>query len=584
MDFNSILNGAISAVNQSSSTMGTVGKMLAENTAQLQSLTTLNAAEGAQAIELSKQAAQTKIAAEFAQNSVKEKVQNVLNINPDVAENELQISTNALNAAQSEYGVAKAEYDSIAQTDLLSDPLGYIFGQMKLPSVAARVNATIDARGAAQANIDARLTMAKKFGDIVVANNAGKIQDASLLAADADAKMATVKLRQVEMENSSRIAGALMNEATIADRMSDNKVKIVQMHLQAASAEANREAAAAAREQANMLRAERVKAAQEKKEGDEIWNLQLQRVSQFLKMPPGSLTVATLKMFNPAQQQAIKEFAITSSLGADLPSALKTYAAIPGKGNIATANPGVAYFIDAIGGEAGKYADALTASAAKTGGAKIPQAQLGTMAIEDYQADVANSANSPAHPKPLSSSAWDTSFNPYKAQHKVMLSEVASGVRPDLANNLVVKALQTVAGTSETANLTAKEEQRALRVVRDAVAARKVTPQQAAQEIASYYRAAAGKNIENYQYSVFGLPPQSKYMFTMESVGIAGAPIKADLMNPATIERALMKDIRGMAQLERFNPGLPLGIFGGVGTAGVAANAGATKLQELFKQ
>lgn len=562
MDFNTILNGAISAVNQSSSTMGAIGKMLADNTAQLQAMTTVNAAEGAQAIALSQQAAETKISADHATASIKERVQNVLNINPDVLENELQISTNALNAAQAEHATARKEYDSIAQTDMMSNPLSYIFGQLKLPSVAAKVNATIDAQETAQANIDARLTMAKKFGDIVVANNAGKIQDASLLQASAEAKMASVKLRHAEMENNSRIAGSLMNEATVADKISDNKVKIVSMNLQAASAEANREMAAASREQANALRAARVEAMAEKKESTDMWNLQLQRVEQFLKMPPSSLTVNTLKMFKPAEQQAIKEFAISNSLGADLPSALKTYANIPGKGNITVSNPGAAYFVKGISTEAEKYADALTAAAAKTGGAKIPPGQLGFMAIEDYQSDIINSANSPTHSKPLSSAAWDTSFNPYKAQHKVMLSEVASGVRPDLANNLVVKAMQTVAVNADQnlSNITAKEEQRALRVIRDAVAERKVTPQVAAQEIASYYRAAAGKNLENYQYGVFGLAPQTKYMYTMEATGLAGKTLKADLMNPATIERALMKDVRGITAIAQSGIGSLFGI------------------------
>jgi hypothetical protein len=546
-DFNSLLGSAISTVNQSSEGMSKLAGMLAGNTQQLMQLSTANANIGQEQIVLAADAAAKKAAIGFTQDSMREATQNILNINPAVADNELQRSTNMLNASQAEYKAARGEYDKIAQTSLLDDPLGYIFGQLKLPSVAARVNAASDAQAAAEDNINTRLNIAKNHASTVVANTAASMQEANLVQASADAKMGQFKLQQAEMENSSRIAGQLIQQSTLQDRISDNKVKIVQMQLAAANAEASREAAAAARQNAGDLRAERLAKIKAEDEATGRLNTQLQRVGQFLGMPE-ILSTTTLKRFNPKQQQALMEAASSNNFGDDLTSALSTFSQLPGKGNMATTNPGVAKFIDKIGSNLSKYESAVQADFAKTNmGQKMPAKAVAGEAVQQYQFDIASSASKATAPKSMSSPEWDTTFNPFKAQHKVLLDEVAAGKLPSLANNAMVTALQTVATTADatTDNLSSKEEQRALRVVRDMVASRKLSPADAATQIASYYRVAAAKNSDLYQYQVFGLQQPKHYYMGMEAVGTFGKVLKADMLNPTSIENALMKDLRG---------------------------------------
>lgn len=596
---NALLNQAIGAVNQSSSVSQSISKLLETSTAKLAEMGTVNAAAGAAAVAQAERAAGLQAGAEFTQREMARKTQDILNINPDVAENELQIATNALNAAQrniatsgQKYMQTRAEYDSLVQKDFMTDPLGYVFAQLKLPSVAARVNAASDEQSnyermadSAVKNITARTGIAKAYNDTVVANTAGVLKEAALAKADSQSKLAQIQLTEAEMQNISRIGGIQMQRASLANAMADDKVKVVNMQMQAAQTAASQEAAKAARDQANEIRTARL--AEIKKEADYETRMdaQLAGVGKFLGMTT-PLSYRSLKEFSPKLRDQLLSAAQSGTMGVDLVESMKNFTQIPGKGNIAATNPGVGKFVDRVSTSIQGYAETLQAAADKPGGQKIPAGQLGIRATEDYQLSVYSAAHSSTGTVPMSSATWDNTFNPYKAQHRVMLDEVNSGVLGALKNNEMVKALQTVATTAEPGReINAKEEDRALKIVRDRVAKRELLPAAAAAQIADYYRIAAGKNADFYQYSAFGMQPQSKYYFEMSSVGILGDNIKADLMNPTSVERALLKDIRGAAQISALKSPQPLlGVGGVAGAVGIMAGTAQMKLNELFRE
>ena len=595
---NVLLNQAIGAVNQSNSVSQSISKLLETSTAKLADMGTVNAATGAAAVAEATRAAGLQANAEFTQREMARKTQDILNINPDVAENELQISTNALNAAQrniaaagSRYSTERANYDSLVQKDFMSDPLGYVFAQLKLPTAAARVNSASDEQAnyermadAAVRNITTRTTIAKAYNDTVVANTAGVLREATLAKADAQAKLSQIQLSEAEMQNISRIGGMQMQRAQLANAMADDKVKVVNMQMQAAQTANSQDQAKAARDQANEMRMARLAEIKKETDYEARMDVQLAGVSRFLGMTT-PLSYRSLKEFSPKLRDQLLSAAQSGTMGVDLVESMKNFTQIPGKGNIGATNPGVGRFVDRVSTSIQGYAETLQTNAAKTG-QKIPAGQLGIQATEDYQLSVYSAAHSATGGVPMSSATWDSTFNPYKAQHRVILDEVNSGVLGALKNNEMVKALQTVATTAEAGKeISAKEEDRALKIVRDRVAKRELLPAAAAAQIADYYRVAAGKNADFYQYSAFGMQPQSKYYFEMSAVGMLGDTIKADLMNATSVERALLKDVRGAAQLGTLTSPQPLiGVGGAAGAFGVMAGTVQMKLlNELFR-
>lgn len=554
---NALVSQAVSAVNQTGDVAAQVAKILEGNTAKLTAMTEANATAGAAAVADAQRAAGIQAGAEFAQNEMKRRTQTILNIDPDVADNELQLATNALNAAQrgmqsanSRYSTERAEYDSLVQKDFMSDPLGYVFAQLKLPTAAARVNSASDEQSnfermadAAAKNINTRVQIASNYNNTVVANTSGALKEAALLKADSQAKLGQIQLSQQQMENISRIGGIEMQKLTVANMVNDDKFKVVNLRLQVAQTEASQAAAKAARDQANEVRQARLEQIKKEKDFEATMDARLLPVGRLLGMT-SPLTMRNLQTFSPKLRDELLATAQSGVFGVDLPEALKNFTQIPGKGNIAATNPGLGVFLRRTSDEVEKYAEAAKKAAEKTGG-KIPSNQLGAIAAQDYQLETYSAAHSSTGALLLSDSKWNNVFTPYRANHRVMLDEIKSGKLATLQGNALVQALETVATTSPTdRELSVEEEDRAIKVVRDRVAKRELLPQAAAAQIAQYYGVAAAKNADSYQYQVFGMQPQSKYYFKMSPGNLMSDSIKADLMNPASVEKALMMDVR----------------------------------------
>lgn len=539
-DIGGLVNQALGTLSQSNTMLSEVQKSLTAGTQALRDNTSLNIAEATQLAQDAGKVAEGKAQADYAQRSALEANQRIMGIDPDIAENEI-VKSMAI------YDQASRKQQELAGKNLLNDPMGYIMAQIQLPQIEATMNA-------ASQNLATRLDLQAKIKNTVIANNAQILKDAALLDAKNVERQAMITARQQEMENTSRIAGSLMQQANLNNMQTDNAVKGTTLQIQQATLEMNREQLNMARDQQREINAERLKKMQADAAGQEQLNMGLQRVSQFLGLAQ-PLTMESVKLLPPKAKEAVINAAVTNNLGASLFDAMKSFNELPGGGNMQISNPQTALFIEKTGTTAQKYITALNKP--NSAGQLPDKKKLPELAFDEYQHELQNSANNPTYSKPLSAADWNTTFNPYRANHKVMLASAPALGIPE--SNAMLQAVKTADGavSANADNFTVNDEQRALKIVRDRVAKREMTAQQAAAEISQYYQMAAAKNADSMQYDLFGLPRQRKYMYTLERASVLGDPIQTDLMNPADIERALVKDVRGMAAVT--GPAIKLG-------------------------
>ena len=164
-----------------------------------------------------------------------------------------------------------------------------------------------------------------------------------------------------------------------------------------------------------------------------------------------------------------------------------------------------------------------------------------------YINQLITSANRPRSENSLTSSRWDQVFNPYRAQHKMLVDEVASNEQHPLQGNPFLETVVSAINTSQdkaAPNLTAEQEQRALKTMAERVKNRELSPEVASQAIAEYYRYSMAKNRDLYQYDLFNLPPQTRYFGRIDKLGLFGKPVEADLSDPLQVKKALLEQVR----------------------------------------
>lgn len=544
-DINSLLEQAIDAQAQGDVQLGGIAEQLTANTAALKEANTISAEKTAEAADAAAGAARQTAAVDYTQRMLRESNQRMLGIDPGQAENALQISINQLHQAEARYQQNRQRYDRLTSQSLLDNPIGYILAQLEMPSAAAKVNAAAMDAEAAENNIKTRVDIQQRLNTTVTANVAESLREADLKRAEASALLAQGQLAEKKAMASSREAGAAMQMGSLINMRTDNAMKIFNMQISAANA-------ATSKAQWDMLKEERYLKLKGEREGRDQITAGLQTAANFLGYQEAP-TAEMLSRMGKKEQDAWSSVAIMGSFGGDLSISLPTFAAMRPSPNFKQLNPGVATFVEKLAKDIPRYVSAIEKEQLLGKGPKLKANEVAPEALREYQRELTNSASTPNYPKSLSSDAWDTTFNPYHAQHKVILDEVLSGGGPaQLRGNLYIAALSTVAGTTgakDGENLSVANEQRALAVLRDQVANRTLDPKDAARAVSDYYRYAAAKNVEMYQYGNFGLPVQEQYNFTMKPAGMASPALPADLMNPVSVERALLRDVRGMAAI-----------------------------------
>lgn len=533
---------------------GQVQQMNAD-TAAMQNLMTVNQEEAAQVAQAGVDIAGKTAAVEYTRNKTLENAQNILGLNPDDLNNQLVQSMAAYNTAETDRQQTRKQFDQLSQISLLDNPLGWIAAQLQLPQVAAQNNALVDARDAAAENLATRQRLLTAQKSAVVANTAEAIKDIRTAEAENALAAARIKLREAEIENSSKIAGRKLQAFQLSDKMFDIESDLVGKQLQVGQYMMSLEE----RREARAERTARYQEEQKKKQitADKIaaYDVNLARVSKFIGTAIPMNAELVDRMPDGKKKQAWMEAAINGSIGEDLISSVAFINANGNPAALRTNNPGVAIAAQGFGAGIESYAADVERKARAEGKTLKPK-DIVDGANDAYTNDVIASASRPGTGNSLTSKRWDSVFNPYKADHRVMLDEIAAGKLP-LQNNALVANLKLAQGDK----ITSDDELNALKALALQVKSGKLNIDTASQQVSEYYRVAAAKNMDLYQYTLFNMPVQTSYRGQIPGMGWFGAPVDVDLMNPISVRKGLLQIMRGGTKEQTIVPGTMRGAY-----------------------
>lgn len=501
------------------------------------------------------------------------KNQAIIGLDPKDLDNEYQKSINALNLAQADYDSNRQVYNKITSANIVDDPLGFIYGRLQLPTVSAKLNNSVAAITAATGNIEARQALLDKQNSVVVADTMA--QDRKALGAEADYKMATAAMaqKQAQIGDIESIARMQTAQLSALNMEYDNKVKALQIQMQAAEAAGNRALRSRQIGEMDEMKALRIKELKGRLEDQEAYENKLLTIGQTLNYQV-PLTPSVFKTLSKASQQAIDTLMLSGKFGSSLPESLSTIAAMPGSGVITDANPGIKRMLTDIT----KYQASVIGQLGKQqpgGAAPIPARDRPQVALEMLQEQVEQSTNNPKSPFISSSNIWNTNPNPTLVDPRLMQSV-------QLPNNSLSKAFNTVLSIKgPDAKLTKAEEQKAFRIIRDQVKAKQLDPDQAAADIVEYFSLGVAKSRDFYKYDKFGISEPSTYYADWESVGAFGKTIPVNLMSPGSVKRALISDVRGLEAFtgaSQESGGTQMSVMGPISLFGVGAAALVNKM------
>lgn len=495
-------------------------------------------AQQRQAVDSAAALAAQKAQTQFVQNRALEDLQRTFGLDQSQVDNEIAKSLAVAQTARDSRVAVRAEYDELASKDMLTNPIGYMLAQLKMPAVAARNNALADAEDLALQNIDKRTQQFTAAKSVLSANTADQILDQQLKQAQIEAQVADAKLRQEEGKVQVASASAAMQQALLENQKGDNVRNTLNTIL---SLEDREEARRQRKEQRDELLAGK----KLKEEEDLRMNARLKIVSDSLGLVE-PMTVQRLKgLTNKKTQEAWAGVALSGQYGDNLESSLAFYLSNGVRDRIQTAGNASMY------GTANKLAQAagsleMQASrelAAANQGKTPKKEDTVSKSYEIYRDSVVNSTAGVSYPTDLASSQWDRTFNPYVAPFLSFNKTINEQPKLKLLeNNLVKVAIDNLAksGAIKTENLSAEQQQQVILSIADQVSQGKVDPKRAAAEVSQYFRAAAAYNSQLNKYELFGLPNQRSYLFTLQGSFGDMNTRKMDLMNPADVENSLV--------------------------------------------
>lgn len=585
MDINQLLTSITGTADARTKAIEEQTARMQANTAAIQNLRTVNVNEARAVADTAGTIAGQKAETDFIRNKALQEAATIFGMNAD-EQNFIAAQRMAeYTAAEDARKVARAEFDRLSSVGLLDNPVGYILAQLQLPQAAARNNALVAARDAAASDIATRQSLTASQKQVTTVNTADRVRTAALSEADNARRAAEIQLRQAEIENSSKLAGMDLQTFQLRDKAFDiqgdlfsKTLQVQQWKMQFESLQAQREAARQAAADRQAMNEERLLAVQERaisaKEREarlaaQEEQRQLER-QQLLELNNGFATISKFlglktpmnveiwkKIPNAKTKETWLQAAQNGTMGGDILDALKFINQVGEKQFISQTNPGVA--IAVRGFEEGVAAATTNLQRDPINRTKKLK-DLAEMGADDYMKLITSSAGNIKATQTLTAPQFDTLFNPYKANHKVMLQETASN--PRLANNIVVKGLQAAligANVEGQPNIPAEYEQKMLQSIIEQIRAKTLGVDDAARQVNAYYSEAARRNFDLYQYNLMGVPAQTMYVARIDTPGFMAEPVTADFMSFAGTKTALAAAARsglGARTLEMFQ-GVP---------------------------
>lgn len=586
-DFNisGILNALTTNADQQVANAQQGEQQQAYDTTQLQNLLTGNLEAARAVVQQKTDLAMQKAAIEARNAQLHERAQAIVGLNPDDLQNDFVKSVARYNAAEEARLESQAQLSKASSVGILDNPLSWLMNQLEIPTIEAKVAGATAERDGAIKDIQARTAMLAQHKNTVIANVADTARQYNLDLAKVSAQEAFVKLREEEAKNASIISSRRLNEVNLRDKTFQvkdsyyNKVLSLE-ELQQRRIERQMTFAGIVEDRKARIEAasEKASAKAEELAAVEQANLNLQRYAQFTGGP--AYTVATLKLMPKDKASRLWDIATTGSLGADMKEVMMGLQSDPNAlGNIQANNPVVAQTIEKLTDGVSSYINALS----KPGpDGKIPTGkQVVDAAFTTYTDELERSMKLPNYSKPLNSPHWDKQYNPYRADHKLMLHIVGEGNAKFLENNLVTKVAkslqETVPATAE--GFTGEHETLLLKTIAERVRNRELPVKAAAAQVVQYYNAATKIGADQTQYGIFKLPLQDRYMVAFTGKDVLDRPIMGDLLNQASVENMLSNLARdGSDRMKALQQrALTIGIPG----AGMGVGLG-NKLTELL--
>lgn len=537
-----LLDSLTGTAQQRIGALNTQADAMAYDTNALNGLLTQNVEATKQAIGVQTQLAGEKAAIESQNAQLHERAQQIVGLDPTLLENDFTKAVATYTSAEQARKAARAEYDKVASVQMLDNPIEWLFGQLKLPGLAEANNSAVATRDAATEDIKARTTMLQQHKNTVIAHTADRARQYNMDLAQASASEAFIKLREEEAKNLSALASRRFNEFQLRDKAYDVQGDVYNKMLSLEELAARREDRRLTRLDYSEARQAKLQDKAEQEAVEAELNLNLQRFTQLVGMP--NVTVQTIKFLPKEQQEVFKQIATSGTLGADMEDVLGTLYKVPTAiPTLRQTNPLVAQTVEKIASTLYNYEQAI-GSKVNPATMKAPTAKEARKeAFLTYEDELVKSQGLHNYTKPLNHSAWDTSYNPYRAPHVLMNDLVSKSTTKLLAGNIVAETVKTLAPTlpqSQT-EFHGADENRLLLAVAEQVKQRKLSPKDAAAQVVQYYSVATQINAAESQYGLFKLPPQKSYMVTLPAQQSRGKPIPANLLNQVSVEKMLME-------------------------------------------
>lgn len=546
-----MLNMILSGAQQQNQAIGQGAGVIAEQMARMEALMQGASQEQIDAVQMAAENAAEKANIDYQVATKVQEMQKLFGLNPDDVNNEIATSLSQADAARKARTSVRAEFDQLASADLLTNPIGYIMAQLKMPAVAAKNNALADQEDLALQNIQNRTALLANVKSTVTANTADQMRSLQLREAEAAAKAANAQLKQKEIENASKLASNQMQLIQVANMAGDNMRQALTSVIQLRDYQ----------ESSELRRMQREQILESKRMIDEekaVLNARLKIVSDALgKDIP--MTADRLKnMTNKKVQEKWLNVAQSGVFGEKMQESLEFYR---GEGNPQKLPQSVVRTVQKLDGTASAYRSTAERAhlARNPTGKKLSSEEATALGYEMYANELEASANSRQETRDLSHSYWEKTYNPYVAQFTGFNSAINQ--LPELkglGNNIVKSYVDAQLKSGITAeNLTVDQQQQVLGAIIEDVRSRKLTPKDAASQISDYFRTAASYNLQLNHYNLFNLPPQEKYLFTVGgSIRAADNPQKVDLMDPKEVENMLIRKatIRSIPMTQLINP------------------------------
>jgi hypothetical protein len=502
----------------------------AQETAQQNQIADLQAAsdEGATA-------AAGQAAINYAGNILKEQAQKDLSLNPDDQNNLIRRNVAVIDQLQPQIGAveqarlqAKAEYDQAASVDLLSNPLGYIFAQLKLPSLAAKHNALASQKDAlvaetdrANTEVQTRLGLLDSTKKVITANAADQIRDVDLKKAHVDTLLANARLDAAKADNASRTASMLMQQAQLLQMKNSDVRSGIDTAVRLKDFNEMQTVRHAQLEESRLRTEELRKQRQLAADQEAAINARFKVISEGLgrEMP---MTFHDLKALgDPKLEKAWLDAAGNLAFGGSLGDSLAFF----GQANrqvLARKNSSLVTTGDQLREAVNAEVSGVVDEFRRTNmGKDMPVQMQMPAAAQKYLDKAQASAMDPRSASDLADPVWEKQYNPYKLPIAQFSQVTASN--PDYAalkNNVLAQAIATITPQTPGQYLGPKHEKLAL----DAVAA----------------QVAEGK-LDPTTAHMFGFLPQSSYRFSVPSGAMFGGRIGANLMDEAQAANLLMR-------------------------------------------